>query len=356
MKSIVLLLGAMLCWGVSVIGQNKPNESLSIQEHRLAKHYLEKSLLEWQLMFEQLDPEQESFKSDSATWSIKQNLQHIVAAESLVQSLIAKSLSNDQPMGASQVSDQSIIDQIAQRTEKSPKYQAPDPLRPGKQYHSTQSLLQRLESGRQITHQLLDSSALNHRAHTWRNPLFGEIDIYQWILFVGAHCERHFLQCQEIMQHQHFPQTQKNHYATKLDIAASPATVYSALSKEIDQWWIDTATEAVQKGDTLHLAYHGTHKEFVVEQSITNKQLVWKCIDVYIDVPELKEKTEWLGTKIIWNIEPGPQANSTLITFEHEGLQPQLECYELCQKTWAFFLHESLTAYLNHGTGKPLNN
>ena len=62
-------------------------------------------------------------------------------------------------------------------------------------------------------------------------------------------------------------------------------------------------------------------------------------------------RTEWLGTKMRFEIEP--TVNGSDITFTHIGLQPDLDCFEICQAGWDFFFLDSLKLYLNEGEGKP---
>ncbi len=62
-------------------------------------------------------------------------------------------------------------------------------------------------------------------------------------------------------------------------------------------------------------------------------------------------ETEWLDTTVIWKIEG--QGDKTVIHFEHDGLKPNLHCYEICEAGWDMFFVDSLKAYLDAGVGKP---
>jgi hypothetical protein len=53
---------------------------------------------------------------------------------------------------------------------------------------------------------------------------------------------------------------------------------------------------------------------------------------------------EWEGTKLKWRIEKG--GNSTRIIFIHEGLTPNLGCYDICETGWDYFFANSLKDYL----------
>ena len=53
---------------------------------------------------------------------------------------------------------------------------------------------------------------------------------------------------------------------------------------------------------------------------------------------------EWTGTKISFDIST--EGNQTKVTFTHNGLAPQFECYEGCSNTWSQYL-ENLEKELN---------
>lgn len=55
---------------------------------------------------------------------------------------------------------------------------------------------------------------------------------------------------------------------------------------------------------------------------------------------ELKNKDEWKGTKIIWDISS--RDAPTTLTVTYQGLSSDIECYEVCEKGWTQFLTESL--------------
>jgi hypothetical protein len=45
------------------------------------------------------------------------------------------------------------------------------------------------------------------RNHILKHPVFGDLDAYQWLLFLAAHCERHILQLNEVKADANFPKT-----------------------------------------------------------------------------------------------------------------------------------------------------
>jgi hypothetical protein len=64
----------------------------------------------------------------------------------------------------------------------------------------------------------------------------------------------------------------------------------------------------------------------------------------------LTNKAEWVGTKLIWTITAADQR--TTLTFLHQGLNENFECYNLCEADWDYFIG-SLQYYLETGKGTP---
>jgi hypothetical protein len=87
-----------------------------------------------------------------------------------------------------------------------------------------------------------------------------------------------------------------------------------------------------------------------VELLVPHRKIVWKCTDSYIASDVLTDKSEWIGTRVIWKItDEGEQSTLTLI---HLGLTKEVECIDLCTKGWNFYL-QSIKQYLETGTGIP---
>ncbi len=77
--------------------------------------------------------------------------------------------------------------------------------------------------------------------------------------------------------------------------------------------------------------------------------MVWKVTDCLL--PWLKDKTEWKGTKVIFEISE--KGNSTEINFTHIGLVPEAECYGSCIKGGAEYIKGSLAKLLTGNKGLP---
>src|SRR6478735_6854316 len=127
--------------------------------------------------------------------------------------------------------------------------------------------------------------------------------------------------------------------------------VYGALTEHIADWWTtDVSGTSTHIGDVFKIAFGETRKTMEVTEASPNERIVWKCVKAYIDVPSLKNKAEWEGTRMIWTLTA--THFGTNLNFLHEGLNPGVECYGVCEEGWDFFL-ASLKAFLATGTGSP---
>jgi hypothetical protein len=103
-------------------------------------------------------------------------------------------------------------------------------------------------------------------------------------------------------------------------------------------------------GDEFTYPYQDVHysKQRLVEV-IPEKRVVWLVLDSYLSFPE--DKTEWNGTKVIFEIER--KANTTEVHFTHQGLVPDYECYDKCSSAWGFYIDDSLKSLITTGKGGP---
>lgn len=79
-----------------------------------------------------------------------------------------------------------------------------------------------------------------------------------------------------------------------------------------------------------------------------NEKITWLVTDSQLNF--LQDKTEWTGTKNIFEISK--QDDKTLLVFTHVGLVPEIECYKDCFSGWTYYL-ASLENLITKGEGQP---
>ncbi len=155
---------------------------------------------------ENLDAGQENFRTAPDCWSIAEILEHLSLVEGQVARLFHVMLAKAEAAGATRAEGEarkpfapvSIEDFVAPlRTQK---IQAPETACPSGELSLADSLT-RLGESRAVFHGLRERlEQVDGSAVRYPHPAAGPIDIYQWLLFIGSHEERHLRQIEALKQ------------------------------------------------------------------------------------------------------------------------------------------------------------
>lgn len=148
----------------------------------------------------------------------------------------------------------------------------------------------------------------------------------------------------------------KSDFTLTLLVNQSPKEVFNAI-KNVRGWWSGLYEEEFEgSSDKLNDEFtfrtgEGVHysKQKLIEL-IPGKKIAWLVTDSNLTF--LENKNEWTGTKIIFEI--AKKGNKTQIQFTHEGLVPEVECYDSCAPAWTQYLNERLLNLISKGN-KPAN-
>jgi hypothetical protein len=139
-------------------------------------------------------------------------------------------------------------------------------------------------------------------------------------------------------------------YRDSLVTKAAQSEILKALTTEICSWWTeDFSGSAKRVKEEFTVRFGNTFKTFVVVE-LSSTTVSWKCMDSYIDMPDLNKKDEWIGTTIHWAI--GSDGHQNCLELFHEGLTPEIECFDVCRQGWISFL-ASLRNWLETKEGSP---
>lgn len=153
-----------------------------------------------------LSGEQLHFKPAPDRWSVAENVEHLTFVEGRVLGFIQKTLSEaptPEKHSVFEGKDKQMVEDIAGRITR---FQAPEPIRPNGRWPDDQ-LLKEFETARQNTRAFAGSTEADLRTYFFRHPVFGEMDCYQWLLLIAAHCDRHRAQSEEVMASEGFPRS-----------------------------------------------------------------------------------------------------------------------------------------------------
>ncbi|MBS1932877.1 MAG: SRPBCC domain-containing protein [Bacteroidetes bacterium] len=126
-------------------------------------------------------------------------------------------------------------------------------------------------------------------------------------------------------------------YSFEIETRKSSKEVFELLL-EIERWWsgiydeIITGKSKKVNDEFTFSAGGGMHfsKQKLIEQ-VPYKKIVWEVTESNLSF--LDNPREWEHTKLKFDIFEKDK-NRTGITFTHEGLVPEIACYEQCTNAW----------------------
>jgi hypothetical protein len=197
MKNTIVILSAALLSAVAAHPQ-----SISQAERDRAIQYLGQTRDGVAAAVKGLSDAQMKFKSAPDRWSVAETLEHITKSEEFLFQNVTDNVMKAPAPAAGR--DNGKIDAfvLAVIPDRSRKAEAPAPLVPANQWTPAETLDRFLKS-RAKTIAYVSTPGL--REHAIDSPLGQQLDAYQWLLFIGAHSERHTKQILEVKADPNFP-------------------------------------------------------------------------------------------------------------------------------------------------------
>lgn len=139
-------------------------------------------------------------------------------------------------------------------------------------------------------------------------------------------------------------------FTTAISVDQTVQEAFNAINNP-RRWWSEEIEGSTDKlNDEFKYHFEDVHRcKLKIVESVPGKKVVWLVLENYFKFT--KDKSEWIGTKIIFDI--AEKENKTLISFTHFGLVPQYECYEICRGAWTNYIHNSLMKLIITGRGEP---
>lgn len=189
-----LVLAAATCDADSALTRTDRQEGIA---------YLEQTRDDVQKLTRGLSEKQARFKPAPDRWSVAEIVEHIAVTDTFILDTVKNKVMQGPPpptgRDVKQV-DGMVKTAIADRTNK---VKAPEPVVPGGN-QSLREATEKFKANRgQVIHFLKTTEGL--RDHSMESPLKQPLDAYQWLLFTGAHSERHAAQIREVLADPNFP-------------------------------------------------------------------------------------------------------------------------------------------------------
>lgn len=137
-------------------------------------------------------------------------------------------------------------------------------------------------------------------------------------------------------------------FTTTILFDNSPNDVFNAINNVRGWWQGEIAGSTDKLNDEFAYQMEDIHfsKQKLIEV-IPDKKVVWLVTESKLNF--IKKKSEWTGSKIIFEISE--INDKTQLRFTHVGLVPQIECYGGCSSAWGDLVQKSLFSLITTGKG-----
>jgi uncharacterized protein YndB with AHSA1/START domain len=138
--------------------------------------------------------------------------------------------------------------------------------------------------------------------------------------------------------------TETDDFCATKTFAAAPDAVFAALT-DVDAltgWWTPAGGGAAA-GDTLRFLMGEQQVVMRVDEADRPSRVSWSVL-------VCEPAPDWVGTSITFDLEPA--GAGTELRFQHHGLNPSLECFDMCHAGWTRHL-ASLVDFVDRGAGSP---
>ncbi|MDQ0639313.1 hypothetical protein QF042_002878 [Pedobacter sp. W3I1] len=135
-------------------------------------------------------------------------------------------------------------------------------------------------------------------------------------------------------------------FTTAILVDQTPKEVFEAVIAPQKWWSGDFDGNTTNLSDEFTYRYQDLHysKQHVAEL-IPDQKVVWLVTESQLNF--LEDKSEWTGTKIIFEISQ--EGDKTRLLFIHQGIHPGIECYNACSTAWGQLINQSLYSLITTG-------
>lgn len=148
-------------------------------------------------LIQSLTPAQWEARLNSECWSVRGIVEHLVLTEERILRMILVQAKRGAQTGTPVRTDNEVLQLTGTVVRKAT---APEPLEPKGIYATTGDGLQAFERVRQETRRYAAETEDRLRETVQPHPGLGLMDLYQWLLFVSAHGERHEQQIRHTLE------------------------------------------------------------------------------------------------------------------------------------------------------------
>jgi hypothetical protein len=155
-----------------------------------------------------LSEAQWKFKPSPERWSVAEVAEHIALSEEMFgENITGKVLKTPAATAEQKAKTQGLEEKILQGIpDRTNKFKAPEKLQPASKFASAKEAAKAFNARREASITLVKGTPESElRSHVSGPSPMGELDAYQWMLFMAAHSKRHIAQIEEVKADPNFP-------------------------------------------------------------------------------------------------------------------------------------------------------
>ena len=139
-------------------------------------------------------------------------------------------------------------------------------------------------------------------------------------------------------------------FTATFSVDQTPKQAFDAINNVRGWWSGEVEGETDKLGAEFMYRYKDVHRTTQkITELVPGKKIVWHVTES--DLSFVKERDEWTGTDIIFDISS--RDGKTEVRFTHVGLAPQIECYGNCSNAWGMLIKGNLRNLIITGKNQP---
>ncbi|MGH9657990.1 MAG: DinB family protein [Bryobacteraceae bacterium] len=139
------------------------------------------------------------FQPAAERWSVADCVEHIAVVEELILAEVEKALREPPRPHGDSSKDAIVLRAVPNRSRR---VTAPEHVRPSRRWPDPAAAF---DERRARSLAFARTTQADLRAHFYPHFILGDLDAYQWLLFLSAHAERHIAQLNEVKADPGFP-------------------------------------------------------------------------------------------------------------------------------------------------------
>lgn len=201
----LILLLSLAFIGSSFLLRKEKQNVLTSEERTFLVNLLENSLTKFERCVADLTEAQLAFRPAKNKWTIAECIEHICLAELRFPQIVGEELQKPaEPARRKKikVNNEQIIRRLTNRRWRA---KAPEIFTPSGRFATIEDAKNTFRNQRLQTINYVLTTNDDLRNHFWRHPATGVVDLYQTMVLMSAHLERHLAQIEEIKVYKSFP-------------------------------------------------------------------------------------------------------------------------------------------------------